>query len=200
MQGLRDLPGRKSLILFAEDMNLRKLDSQRQDLESRLRQLAEEANRSSVVIHSIDPRGVVSTGLSVSDSLSGRSAVEIAQAIQSRASGHIDSQDGMIMLAQRTGGLFFSAGNDLVTPLRRAIDDGDAYYLLGFQPDDDGAPSMPNAPNDKGATRFAVGVRMALTRVPPGEYVMQVVVFDRGRKDKVRSAAQSIDFEVRQGN
>jgi hypothetical protein len=143
MQGLRDLPGRKSVILFAEDMNLRQLDSQRQQLEERLRQLADEANRSSVVIHSIDPRGVTNTGLSVSDNLNGRSGTEIANAIHSRASNYTDSQDGMIMLAHRTGGLFFAAGNDLVTPLRRAVDDGDGYYLLGYQPDDDTfAPKM----------------------------------------------------------
>ena len=41
----------------------------------------------------------------------------------------------MIELAQRTGGVFFSGENDLSVPLQKAIDDGDGYYLLGYQPD-----------------------------------------------------------------
>ncbi len=58
IRGLRDLPGRKSLILFAEDLSLTQLDTQRQAIEDRVRQLTDEANRSSVVIHAVDPRGV----------------------------------------------------------------------------------------------------------------------------------------------
>ena len=137
MQGMRDLPGRKSMILFAEDINLSKMDSQREDLEDRLRRLGDEANRSSVVIHSIDPRGVVYIGPTVSDNLNGRSGPEIAAMIGARSFEYIASQDGMVMLAQRTGGLFFSGSNDLANPLRRAIDDGDGYYLLGYQPEDE---------------------------------------------------------------
>jgi VWFA-related protein len=155
MQGLRDLPGRKSLILFAEDMNLNSLDRQRMDIEERLRRLGDEANRSAVVIHTIDPRGVVSLGTTAADNLNGRDGVAIAETINARASAYISSQDGMVLLAQRTGGLFFAAGNDLVTPLRRAIDDGDGYYLLGYQPDDD-----TFAPKAGVAKYHAISVRL----------------------------------------
>jgi VWFA-related protein len=137
MQGLRDLPGRKSLILFAEDMNLNTLDRQRMDIESRLQQLSDEANRASVVIHAIDPRGVVYLGPTASDNLSGRTPQQMAAAIGGRASDYINSQDGMELLTQRTGGLFFASSNNLAVPLSRAIDDGDGYYLLGYQPADD---------------------------------------------------------------
>jgi len=149
MQGLRDLPGRKSLILFAEDMNLNALDRQRMGIEDRLQQLSDEANRSSVVIHAIDPRGVVFLGPTVSDNLSGRSPQQIAASIGGRASDYINSQDGMVLLTQRTGGLFFGSSNDLATPLSRAIDDGDGYYLLGYQPEDD-----TFAPGSGGAARY----------------------------------------------
>jgi len=135
MQGLRDLPGRKSLILFSEDLSLTALDTERQPLENRLRQLTDEANRSSVVIYAIDPRGVLYTGPTVSDNVGNRTSPEIADTIGGRASRYIDSQDGMVLLAQRTGGLFFANANDLSVPLSKAIDDGDGYYLMGYQPE-----------------------------------------------------------------
>jgi hypothetical protein len=34
--------------------------------------------------------------------------------------------------------------------------------------------------------------------VPPGDYVLQVVVMDKLAPEKYRIAAQSMDFEVRQ--
>jgi len=135
MQGLRDLPGRKSLIFFSEDLSLTSLDNQRQAIEERLRRLADQANRSSVVFYAIDPRGTIYTGPTASDNLSGRTGAEIANMIGNRSQQLITSQDGMVLLAQRTGGLFFSGSNDLMGPLSKAVDDGDGYYLMGYQPD-----------------------------------------------------------------
>jgi VWFA-related protein len=116
IRGLRDLPGRKSLILFAEDLSLNELDTQRQAIEDRVRQITDEANRSSVVIHAVDPRGAYA--------FVGGAEV---------AAKFISSQDGMVMLSGRTGGTF-SASNDFGGDLRKAIDDGDGYYLMGYQP------------------------------------------------------------------
>jgi VWFA-related protein len=142
MQGLRDVPGRKSLILFSEDMRLsspsvsiqRRYLDDRQGIEDLLRGLADEANRASVVIHAIDPRGVVNTGMSVSDTFGNRDGSQIASLLNQRADDFTESQDGMRLLTQRTGGLFF-ANNDLPGSLDRAVDDGDGYYLMGYQPD-----------------------------------------------------------------
>lgn len=133
MQGLRDIPGRKSLILFSEDLGLPSVDSSahmRQSTEDRLRKLADEANRASVVFYAIDPRGSVYTGPTASD------AVITPTIVGNRNQQLINSQDGMVLLAQKTGGLFYAGRNDLDTPLRQAIDDGDGYYLMGYQPED----------------------------------------------------------------
>jgi hypothetical protein len=54
-----------------------------------------------------------------------------------------------------------------------------------------------NTDSDKDAKRLAVGGKMQLTKIPPGEYVMQVTLSDSRMKDKNRLAAQTIDFEVR---
>jgi hypothetical protein len=49
-----------------------------------------------------------------------------------------------------------------------------------------------------GTTKFvAVDGRLQLRTLPPGEYVMQVIVYDNARKEKSRIAAQAIDFEIR---
>jgi VWFA-related protein len=135
MQGLRDVPGRKSLILFSENLPLTKLDTQRQSIEDRMRAITDEANRSSVVIHAIDPRQVIYTGPTASDRPSGRTGPEMADLIGARSLDYISSQDGMVLMARNTGGLFVAAGNDLSTPLSKLIDDGNGYYLIGYQPE-----------------------------------------------------------------
>src|SRR5689334_21829680 len=120
LHGLRDLPGRKSMVLFSENMKFTYLDgpglvnlefTSRSLLEERLRRLIDEANRSSVVIYAIDPRGVVYTGLTAEDftggaggNKGGLSPLEISQIDSQRSEEIIASQDGMITLTQKTGG------------------------------------------------------------------------------------------------
>jgi len=144
IRGLQDLPGRKSLILFSESMKFTYLDGStlvrstsqtNATSDARIRKLADEANRSSVVIYAIDPRGVINTGLSAEDDLSGMTVQEINQVSADRAQRLIESRDGMIELSQKTGGLFVRDNNDMTRALRTAVDDGDGYYLLGYQPD-----------------------------------------------------------------
>lgn len=144
VQGLRELPGRKSVILFSESMeltfqqgnNLVNTRSMTQlTNEDRLRRLADAANRSSVVISAVDPRGVVYTGTTAEDNLSRMSPQQIAQASSQRSQQLIASQDGMVMLSQKTGGLFVQGNNDISAALRQVVDDGDGYYLLAYQPE-----------------------------------------------------------------
>jgi hypothetical protein len=46
-----------------------------------------------------------------------------------------ESQDGLVMLAKETGGLFLHDNNDIGTMVKQAVDDGDGYYLIGYHPD-----------------------------------------------------------------
>jgi VWFA-related protein len=145
LQGLREMPGRKSLILFSENMRVQFLQaaqmvnteslSQMTD-EERLRKIADAASRSSVVISAVDPRGLVDTGLTVEDNTNDMTPDQISQVGTQRTSQMIASQDGLVMLSQKTGGLFISNNNDLGGALQRVVDDGDGYYLIGYQPDD----------------------------------------------------------------
>jgi len=142
IRGLRDLPGRKSMVVFSESMRLTFLDgpgivgtSGTTDTtrEDNLRRVADEANRSSVVIYAIDPRGATFTGLTASDGDGGRSSDQLAEVVGQRSQAFIQSQDGLVILPQKTGGLFYT-GNDIAGSLRRAVDDGNGYYLMGYQP------------------------------------------------------------------
>jgi VWFA-related protein len=144
VRGLRDLPGRKSLILFSESMKFTFLEGNglvrssslaNATSETRIRKLADEASRSSVVIYAIDPRGVIYTGLTAEDNLSGMTEREMSRIGSDRMTRLIESRDGMIELSQKTGGLFVHDNNDMTSSLRQAVDDGDGYYLLGYQPD-----------------------------------------------------------------
>jgi VWFA-related protein len=133
VQGLRDMPGRKSVILFTESMQLKFADGRDQLVEEALRELTDAANRAAVVIYAIDPRGVAYTGLTAEDSTRGMSPRQISQVASNRTNDLIASQEGMLTLTEKTGGLFLN-NNDLDGSLRKVIDDGDGYYLLGYQP------------------------------------------------------------------
>jgi len=135
VQGLRDVPGRKSLILFSESMQLSFPDGRNQEVEERLRRLSDAANRSSVVIYGVDPRGVAYTGLTAEDNTSGLSQRQVSQVGSQRTNQLLFSREGMETLAQKTGGLFVHDNNDIAASLRQAVDDGNGYYLLGYHPD-----------------------------------------------------------------
>ena len=140
VDALKELPGRKNLVLFSESMKVN-FDgcggqSQGRDIviKDRLRRLMDAANKSTVVIHSIDPRGVAYTGLTAQDSIADGSIA--TQAISQRQCELVSSQDGMVMLAEQTGGLFISNRNDIARALKVVADDGNGYYLIGYPPDE----------------------------------------------------------------
>lgn len=134
IQGLRNLPGRKSLVLFSESMQLLYAYGRDQLAEEALKRLTDAANRSAVVIYAIDPRGVVFTGLTAADNTSGMMPRQFGAVLDARTNQVITSQEGMVTLAEKTGGLFLG-NNDIQAELRQVVSDGDGYYLLGYRPD-----------------------------------------------------------------
>ena len=109
VQGLRDIPGRKSVILFSDDMPM----GTRPEVIEGLHRLTDAAERSSVVIHTIDARGM--------------------GAIRSTAN-YWRAQDGMSFLAHETGGLFVHDLNDLPGTVRQVLEESSSYYLIGYRP------------------------------------------------------------------
>ena len=58
-------------------------------------------------------------------------------------------------------------------------------------------PSPVNTEKLENPRRLLAAGRMQLTQIPPGQYVLQIVISDKLRKEKDRTSSQSIDFEVR---
>src|SRR5260370_26184693 len=135
VEGLKELPGRKSVVLFSENMRMLFSEGMSQRVMDAVKRLTDAANRASVVIYSIDPRGLQTLSLTAADNTSGRTAQQISQVPQERSQQMFDSQQGMFTLAQETGGLFLHDTNDIDGALRKAVDDGNGYYLIAYHPD-----------------------------------------------------------------
>jgi VWFA-related protein len=127
IDGLRGLPGRKAVVLVSEGFSVNRGSFRRaglrtvydslfyddsafpdEDIQETLRLVTEIANRASVVVYALDPRGVVG--------------------------GLPAGQDSLQDLAGATGGLCVMNRNDLLGGLRRIVADQAGYYLLGFEP------------------------------------------------------------------
>jgi hypothetical protein len=72
--------------------------------------------------------------LTASDGAGGRTSEQLSEVVGQRTQELIQSQDGLVILAQKTGGLFY-VGNDIASSIRKAVDDGNGYYLMGYQPE-----------------------------------------------------------------
>ncbi len=136
IKGLKDLPGRKSIVLFSDGFRMYDADGMSGRVLQAMRQLTDLANRASVIIYTIDPRGVVYTGLTAADNTSGMTAEQVREVPQSRSAMLRETQSGMDILAQQTGGLAIRNNNDISGGLRRVLDDQKGYYLIGYRPDE----------------------------------------------------------------
>ncbi|HEX3187616.1 MAG TPA: VWA domain-containing protein [Pyrinomonadaceae bacterium] len=171
LAGMGNLPGRKAMVLLSDSLpldlpNVNSLergpikaqipihddpdaDSVRNegetqfDNETVLRKVAELANRSSVVIYSVDTRGTKNIGLTAADNQTpsgpGRKAAgtemlnrTALRALNDRSASLQDLRGGMSLLAKQTGGLMISNSNDL--QLDRVVEDQSGYYVLGYRP------------------------------------------------------------------
>jgi VWFA-related protein len=132
IRGLRDLPGRKSVMLFSEDL---RLDAR---ILEAARNVTDMANRSAAVVDVIDPRGVVHTGLRAADDLSAKGLATSPRRVnaidEKRMNAYIHSMEGLAWLAEQTGGLFIHGDNDLSGGIQRVLADKEGYYLIGYTP------------------------------------------------------------------
>lgn len=138
VRGLRELPGRKSVILFSDGFRIfsRSDPTGSVRILQALRVLTDIANRASVIINTVDARGLQYLGLTASDSTSRLSAQELADQLSERRMGFWDSQEGLDYLAAQTGGLAIRNTNDLSVGVRRIMEDQLGYYLIGYRPDE----------------------------------------------------------------
>ncbi len=140
VRGMENLPGRKSVVLMSDGFKLFTEDRDGFIETSRvmqsLRRLIDQANRASVVIYTLDARGLQTAGLTAADDTSGRTAEQVNSEMSGRRNELRDTQDGLVYLARQTGGFAIINNNDLPGGVRRILED-QSYYLVAYVPDDD---------------------------------------------------------------
>jgi VWFA-related protein len=122
IRALKDLPGRKALILLSAQVGLPRPVSSGGGVDysymymTRYNRLADEALRAGVVIHALDPTGLAGP---FSDSLA---------AVEGRR------EQARIPLPEKTGGLIVTESNFFVNGIGEVADALKGYYLLSYVP------------------------------------------------------------------
>jgi VWFA-related protein len=138
VRGMQDLPGRKSVMLLSDGFKLFTRNSDgfvesAQILES-LRRLTDLANRASVVIYTMDARGLQSAAFNAEDNVGALTPDQFEQTLSDRRNELIDTQEGLTYLARQTGGFPIVNTNDLSGGIEKVLND-QSYYLVAYQPD-----------------------------------------------------------------
>ncbi|MCI0660924.1 MAG: VWA domain-containing protein [Acidobacteria bacterium] len=136
VRSLRQLPGRKMAILLSDGFRLFGRRGRDTQILEQVRRLADLANRSSVVIYSIDAKGLQTLNPTAADKL-GASGPRYAELLSLASRNNFESQEGLSFLARETGGFAVLNNNDLDHGVQRALADAQSYYLLGFDPEDE---------------------------------------------------------------
>lgn len=167
VRGLKELPGRKSVVLLSNGFAFLDASDPLRNARTmnRLRALIESANRASVVIHTMDARGLQTLGFDAADSTAGMSMQQVMDQMSSRRRAFHDSQAGMGFLAEETGGLAFRNNNDLSGGLKRVVEDQNGYYLIGYRPD----PSVFES--ERGRRKFH---NLSLRVLRPGKFTVRM--------------------------
>ena len=158
VRALRDIPGRKALVLVSEGIagtsalnpahvsmlagTLERAYGDVHDLNGALTRVAEFAGRAGVVIDAVDPRGLVTGGLNVEDSLPAgpgglgtHGGGDFGAQVRGRHLALYREQSTLQFLAERTGGLARADTNDVAGALTSIVDDLADYYLIGYAPE-----------------------------------------------------------------
>ncbi|MGB8507475.1 MAG: VWA domain-containing protein, partial [Pyrinomonadaceae bacterium] len=149
IRGLRNLPGRKSVVLLSDSIALfDSNDSNNFRTVQAMRRLTDLANRASVVIYTIDPRGIPPLNLTAADNTTGlttlgngavvpaSSGPALMQTLNSRTNDYWKSQNGLGYLALQTGGFFVFNNNDVGLGIKKVLDDSKSFYLIGYRPEE----------------------------------------------------------------
>ncbi|HKP84481.1 MAG TPA: VWA domain-containing protein [Blastocatellia bacterium] len=152
VRGLKELPGRKSVVLFSDALRIYNREQNIVRVQQALNNLTDLANRASVSFYTIDARGLEVLGLTAADDLAGDIekpendinaithyslfTAKTQTALADRSREFFEAQEGLQYLADKTGGFFTRNNNDLNKGVERALRDQESYYLVGFVPEE----------------------------------------------------------------
>ena len=134
VEGIRSLPGRKAVVLVSEGFMPFEQEGPNDRVTSQMNRLTDLALRTGTVIYTLDPRGLVSGGLTAEDNIKVDGSAAIEAGGTDRRRFLLGTQDAMTALAERTGGLAKVNTNDISRALRQIGDDIRGYYILGYDP------------------------------------------------------------------
>jgi VWFA-related protein len=139
VQGMNELPGRKLMMLFSDGLEIAPDSSKSRNplVYQMLQDLAEFANRSSVVVYTFDTKGMKSMSIQASDSTYEVIDGHRGQKENLRRDDFKASQEGLAYLAKQTGGQALLDSNDLNSGIQRSLDEQSGYYLLAYVPSSD---------------------------------------------------------------
>ena len=148
VDGLRELPGRRSILLFSEGLPLVRAQGRGEtnpQITDGYEAFINHANRSGIAVNTIDPRGLVATfATSDSDDVCGgakRSELTLTQ---------LQLSD----IAKRTGGISSYNDNDIVGSMGRVMNDQLGYYLIAYKPPE----AVKSGHADPGFRKIAIRV------------------------------------------
>jgi len=154
VEGLADLPGRKTLVLFSGGLGVLAPASDPQ-VKNAVSGLVEQANRASVVVYAVDSSTLKVPGMAAEDA-SGYDPAPVDWALPEYPAF---GDDVLSYLARQTGGLLVDYPG---RGLRRVLADQNGYYLLGFAPE---ASTFQRHGSGPGYHRIEVRVRRPGLRV-----------------------------------
>jgi VWFA-related protein len=153
VDSLRQLPGRKSLVLISGGLPIigPQQASAAGNLANQLNLLTDKATRAGVAIHTMDIRGLQAQAAVASFSdTPGKSAIGSGEGIQGSFGrmpdetlfgfknpfDQMQAHQGLRALAYATGGIPVLNKNDFTEGLNKILDTSEAYYLLAYTPID----------------------------------------------------------------
>jgi len=139
ISGMSKLPGRKAMMFFSDGIFIggESTKSRASTVFDYLQEVADAANRSSVVIYTFDTRGMQSMSIAASDNTYEIIDGHREQKVKERTKDFKDAQDGLVYFASQTGGKALLNSNDLNGGIERALEEQAGYYLLAYIPDAD---------------------------------------------------------------
>jgi VWFA-related protein len=136
IHGMTRFPGRKSIVLISDNLPVTTKDALSSGGLTGLDKMIEHANQHSIVISTMDARGLPKAFLTADDSQYNLAANQVDTRIRTRNMRFTVEQDTLSYIARQTGGVFVRDDTDLTHALSRIVDSEQGYYLIGYRPDD----------------------------------------------------------------
>lgn len=131
---IRSLQRRQGMkvVIFISEGFLLSVDSGQ--ARNRLRSVIDAATRSSVVVYTIDCRGLEPDTPSANDSSRDMTQQMATLRLGNRASERLDTQGTLVTIAHETGGTAFKNSNDLKAGMQAVLAKNNFFYSLGYLP------------------------------------------------------------------